>query len=69
MPEQTDQNGPALAGYDHPCLAVVAVGTLTGLPPLTCGKVDKDKPMCFRGEDWCCDNHRKLVAAQRGENF
>lgn len=26
-----------------------------------CGTVDADKPMVFRGEDWCSDTHRKIL--------
>lgn len=26
-----------------------------------CGKTDDQKPMAFRGEDWCSDKHRKLI--------
>jgi hypothetical protein len=28
---------------------------------MVCGKSDDKKPMCFRGEKWCCDAHRKLL--------
>jgi hypothetical protein len=28
---------------------------------LVCATPDKDKPMVFRGEEWCSDNHRKVV--------
>lgn len=27
-----------------------------------CGKPDADKPMAFRGERWCSDDHRKVVS-------
>lgn len=30
-------------------------------PCRVCGKVDAEKPAAFRGEDWCCENHRKVV--------
>lgn len=30
-----------------------------------CGTEDQDKPMAFRGEDWCSDNHRKIIAGER----
>jgi hypothetical protein len=33
-----------------------------------CGKGDKDKPMCFRGEPWCSDNHRKLIVRDGDES-
>jgi hypothetical protein len=26
-----------------------------------CGTPDKDKPMCFRMTDACCENHRKII--------
>lgn len=26
-----------------------------------CGKTDEKKPMCFRGEKWCSDLHRKMI--------
>lgn len=31
-------------------------------PCLVCGRVE-DKPMCYRGEPWCCNRHRKKVQA------
>lgn len=30
-------------------------------PCLVCGKQDAEKPNCFRGSDWCCENHRKEI--------
>jgi hypothetical protein len=30
----------------------------------TCGKPDAEKPMCFRGEDWCSEIHRKKQAGE-----
>lgn len=27
-----------------------------------CGTEDKDKPAIFRGEEFCCDRHRKIIA-------
>jgi hypothetical protein len=41
---------------DHPCQAVI--------DELSCAKIDRDKPQIFRGEDWCCEQHRKLVLHQ-----
>jgi hypothetical protein len=35
---------------DHPCRI--------------CGTPDSEKPMCFRKEDWCSENHRKLIAGE-----
>jgi hypothetical protein len=32
-------------------------------PCLICGKEDGEKPMAFRGTDWCCDDHRKELEA------
>lgn len=26
-----------------------------------CGKTDNEKPMCFRNEKWCSENHRKQI--------
>lgn len=26
-----------------------------------CGKSDNEKPMCFRGEPWCSERHRKVL--------
>ena len=55
----------------HPCSAILNIErpavTYQGKPitERRCGKVDNEKPMCFRGEPWCCDNHRKLVESQR----
>ena len=55
----------------HPCKAVLTRGkggdSWTGPEAhRMCGKKDPEKPMVFRGTDWCCDNHRKLVGWQRG---
>lgn len=36
---------------DHPCLV--------------CGVLDGEKPMAFRGEDYCSDNHRKVIIGER----
>lgn len=30
-------------------------------PCKVCGLTDENKPTCFRGEDWCCENHRKIL--------
>lgn len=29
-----------------------------------CKMPDHKKPMCFRGERWCCDKHRKMVLGE-----
>ena len=29
-----------------------------------CQKPDNEKPMTFRGEDWCCERHRKILAGE-----
>lgn len=29
-----------------------------------CGTPSDKKPMIFRGEDWCCDGHRKVVKGE-----
>lgn len=29
-----------------------------------CGTSDKNKPMVFRGENYCCERHRKLIAEE-----
>jgi hypothetical protein len=29
-----------------------------------CGTADPDKPQIFRGEDWCCDHHRKIIQCE-----
>lgn len=29
---------------------------------LVCEKPDEQKPMCFRGEDYCSELHRKFLA-------
>jgi hypothetical protein len=52
----------------HPCQAIVAMDNSDcygSRLPRTCGKTDPDKPMCFRSEPWCSDQHRKLVEQQR----
>lgn len=36
-------------------------------PCKTCGTVDRDKPQCFRGTDWCCENHRKQQNGEKVE--
>lgn len=33
-------------------------------PCKVCGTVDSAKPQIFRGEDWCCDLHRKMVKGE-----
>jgi hypothetical protein len=30
-------------------------------PCVVCGKADRDKPMTYRGEPWCCGLHEKIV--------
>lgn len=56
MADYDPQNASPVAGAGNPCLVP------------WCGKVDAEKPMCFRGEDWCCENHRKLVEVQGGSS-
>lgn len=53
---------------DHPCLAVIGWWRrlddppgLVSVPGDICGRLDAEKPMAFRGEDWCCKNHHDLV--------
>lgn len=29
-----------------------------------CEKKDTEKPMCFKGVDWCCENHRKIIVGE-----
>lgn len=29
-----------------------------------CGVPDEIKPMCFRGERWCSDDHRKIILGE-----
>lgn len=48
----------------HPCRAKYVKELFDGPATLTCGKTDESKPMCFRGEPWCCRDHKKLVQAQ-----
>lgn len=31
---------------------------------LVCATPDNDKPMVFRGDEWCSDNHRKIVTME-----
>ena len=38
--------------------------TLHDVPCLICGRIG-NKPMCYRGEPWCCNRHRQQV--ERGE--
>jgi hypothetical protein len=45
----------------HPCQAHLDLD-------LVCGKTDDQKPMTFRGTDWCCDDHWKMVLAQRSDD-
>ena len=33
--------------------------------PMFCGIRDKDKPMIFKGTDWCSEWHRRMVEEQR----
>lgn len=30
-------------------------------PCKVCGKGDEGRPQCFKGEDWCCEDHRKKI--------
>lgn len=32
---------------------------------LVCDTKDEDKPMVFRGEEHCSDNHRKVISGER----
>ncbi len=33
---------------------------------VVCGKTDAEKPMCNRGEKWCSEKHRKILAGEYG---
>lgn len=33
-------------------------------PCKVCGTPDSQKPMCFRGEEWCSDDHRKVLSGE-----
>lgn len=55
MADQTVQNGKRPG---NPCLAILADGS-------RCLRPDSVKPTVYRGEPWCCENHRKLLVAQR----
>lgn len=48
----------------HACLALSRVSPITK-EPMICGVRDKDKPMIFRGTDWCSEWHRRMVIKQR----
>lgn len=30
-----------------------------------CGLWDEDKPMAFKGESWCSDDHRKVIVGEK----
>lgn len=30
-----------------------------------CGTTDDKKPMCFRGERWCSEDHRKEILGEK----
>lgn len=49
----------------NPCLAWITSGVVED-PRVghRCMKPDAEKAMAFRGTDWCCENHRKLVVQQ-----
>lgn len=32
-----------------------------------CNKPDSEKPMAFRGEEWCCEKHRQLVVQEKAD--
>lgn len=34
-----------------------------------CGTPDSDKPMCYKGENYCSENHRKVIAGEKPPNF
>lgn len=46
----------AVSSKSDDCEAVVPTNSCK-----VCGVLDEQKPMCFRGEDWCCDKHRKQI--------
>lgn len=29
-----------------------------------CGKNDSERPLVFRGEEFCCDDHRKMLTGE-----
>lgn len=31
-----------------------------------CGRDQSDRPAIFKNEDWCCENHRKMLRGGRG---
>lgn len=33
-------------------------------PCKVCGKKDHEKAMCFRGENWCSELHRKVLIGE-----
>lgn len=37
-------------------------------PCPVCGTPDHRKPMCFKGEPWCCERHRKLIVGELSPN-
>lgn len=51
-----DQGNPFGRSHEH-------VGS--SYPCGVCGTEDRDKPMCFRGDPWCSDNHRKQMLGER----
>ena len=46
------------------CMALSRTSPITQRP-MICGVRDKDKPMIFRGTDWCSEWHRQMVEEQR----
>lgn len=67
-----DEHAARRLAEQHPCQAFVPADTPRAIAAQrapagmgVCYRRDVDKPLCFRGEPWCCDNHRKLVVAQQ----
>ena len=39
------------------------------MPPCkVCRKEDSQKPQINRGDDWCCEDHRKMIADEEDRN-
>lgn len=44
---------------------MATAATLLGNPCDVCAKRDDKKPMVFRGERWCSDDHRKVIQGEK----
>lgn len=49
---------------EKPRTTVSGCSDIRDKPCRVCGTSDPQKPMVFRGEDFCCDMHRKVMLGE-----